>query len=217
VVGVVDDIRARGFADTPEPTMYFAYAQTGRSAYAMPKTMAVILRTTGEPERLAPTLRAMVRDLDRQVPVSEVRTLADLVETSVSTRRFSTGLIAAFGTLALLLAALGTYGVVSYSVTQRTYEIGVRMALGASEQSVLRYVLWEGTTMCVVGLMIGLMMSLAVRQVIGSILVGVGPVDFATLAVTSALLLTATIGASLLPAMRAARVSPVEALRGTAS
>jgi ABC-type antimicrobial peptide transport system permease subunit len=158
-----------------------------------------------------------LRDLDRRVPVSEVRTLEDLVETSVSTRRFSTGLIAVFGTLALLLAALGTYGVVFYSVTQRTYEIGVRMALGASERSVLRYVLWEGATMCVVGLVLGLVSSLAVRQLIGSILVGVGPVDFATLALTSVLLLTATIGASVLPAMRAARVSPVEALRGTAS
>jgi putative ABC transport system permease protein len=217
VVGVVDDIRARGFGDTPEPTMYFPYAQTGRSAYATPRTMAVIIRTSGNPERLAPTLRTIVRELDRQVPISELRTLDDLVETSVSTRRFSTGLIAAFGTLALLLAALGTYGVVSYGVTQRTFEIGVRIALGASERSVLRQVLWEGMTMCLVGLALGLLVSLALGRLIASMLVGVGPFDVATLALTSAALIVTTVGASLLPALRAARVSPVEALRGTAA
>ena len=217
VIGVVDDIRARGFGDTPEPTMYFPYAQTGKSAFFTPRTMAIIVRTSGEPVDLATALRAMVRDLDRQVPVSELRTLEELVETSVSTRRFSTGLIAAFGTLALFLAALGTYGVVSYSVTQRTYEIGVRMALGASERSVLREVLWEGTAMCLIGLAVGLVSSLAVRQVMGSMLVGVGSVDLATLTLTSLLLFIATVGASVLPAMRAARVSPVEALRGVAS
>jgi putative ABC transport system permease protein len=105
---------------------------------------------------------------------------------------------------------------VSYSVSQRTYEIGVRMALGASEQSVLRYVLLEGVTMCLAGVVVGLAVSLAMRPLMASILVGVGPVDVGTLAGTSALLLTATIGASLLPALRAARVSPVEALRGAA-
>ncbi len=217
VIGVADDIRARGFGDTPEPTMYFPHAQAGKSAYFAPRTMALIARTEGEPEHLASALRAMVRELDRQVPVSELRTLEDLVETSVSTRRFSTALIATFGTLALLLATLGTYGVVSYSVTQRTYEIGVRMALGASERSVLRFVLWEGVAMCLVGLAIGLLASLAVRRVIGSMLFGVGQVDLATLGMTSGLLLVATIGASTLPAFRAARVSPVEALRGVAS
>jgi putative ABC transport system permease protein len=197
--------------------MYFPHAQTGKSAYATPRTMAVIVRTNGEPALLASTLRAMVRELDRQVPVSDIRTLEDIVETSVSTRRFSTALIAAFGTLALLLATLGTYGVVSYGVTQRTYEIGVRMALGATERTVLRFVLREGVAMCLVGLVVGLLASIAVRRVIGSMLFGVGQVDIATLGVTSGLLLAATLGASILPAFRAARVSPVEALRGVSS
>ena len=215
VVGVVDDIRARGLADTPGPTMYFPYAQTGLSAYGVPRTMAVFLRTSGDPESFAPTLRAVVRELDRQVPVSDVRTLEEIVATSVSTRRFSTGLIAAFGSLALLLAALGTYGVMAYGVAQRTFEIGVRMALGASEHSVLGQVLREGIVLCLVGLGLGLAASLGLRQVIGSMLVGVEHVDVPTLTITSFLLLAASLCASLVPAIRAARVNPVEALRST--
>jgi putative ABC transport system permease protein len=215
VVGVVNDIRSRGFADTPEPTMYFPYAQTAKTAYFMPRSMSLVMRTSGDPMRVAGQLRALVRSLDPTVPVSNVRTLEQVVGTSVASRRFGTALIAAFAALALVLAGLGIFGVISYAVSERTFEIGLRMALGAEKSNVLALVVNEGVRVALIGIALGLAGSAAVARAIRSMLVGVPPVDVPTLLAVSAALTMVALVASLLPARRAAMVDPMEALRGS--
>ena len=213
VVGVVGDLRSRGYDDPPEPTMYFPYAQSTRNAYYTPRQMAVVIRTTHAPATLVQPLRAVVRSLDRAAPVSQTRTLEDVVGTSVANRRFTTVLLVGFGVLALALAGIGIYGVISYGVAQRTGEIGVRMALGAERRAVLGLVLVEALGMCGLGLAAGLVGSVAVARAARAMLVGVSAVDPWTLAcVCLALTAVATLAAAV-PAQRAARVNPSDALR----
>jgi putative ABC transport system permease protein len=213
IVGVVPDIHSRGFGDKREPTFYFPYAQATKSAYVTPKSMALLIRTDGNPLAIAEAVRKQVLMLDRSVPLSEVRTLERVVGQSVAVRKFNTLLLAGFAALALLLAGIGTYGVISYGVTQRRFEIGVRMALGAADGSVLALVLSEGMRLAVIGLGLGLVASIAVGRSIRAMLVGVGTFDATSLSITTALLLVVALAASLVPARRALRVSPLEALR----
>jgi putative ABC transport system permease protein len=213
VVGVVGDIQSRGFGDPPEPTMYFAYGQSARSAYYRPKDMSLVIRTDGDPFALVPPLRREVAALDRAVPVSEIRSLEQIVGVSVAVRKFSTVLLAGFAVLALLLAGLGTYGVIAYAVTVRRYEIGVRMALGAANRTVLLLVMSEGIVVSAMGLAAGLVASGLVGRAIRTLLFGVAPTDPASLVGTSVLLAIVAIGASIIPARRALRVDPLEALR----
>jgi putative ABC transport system permease protein len=220
VVGVVGDLRARGFGDTPEPTMYFPHAQAARSAYFAPRAMALLVRVgcpppagDCEPLAIVGAVRAALRALDGTAPLSEVRTLEQVVVTSVSSRRFATALLASFAALALLLAGIGTYGVIAYGVSQRAYEIGVRMALGAERGDVWRLVVLEGLRMCGLGLALGLVGAVAVARAIRAMLVGVSAVDVPTLAAVCVALLAVAAVASVLPALRATRVSPTEALR----
>lgn len=214
VVGVVSDIRARGFDDTPEPTMYFAYAQSANSGYYQPRAMSLVVRTAADPAALATPMRDAVHALDRTAPVSEIRTMEQIVGISVANRRFSTALLAGFAVLALLLAGIGTYGVISYGVSQRSFEIGVRMALGAGERSVLALVMSEGLRMSAVGLGLGLVASIALGRGLGALLVGVSPIDVPTLFVASCALLTVSLLACLIPARRATTVSPITVIRG---
>jgi predicted permease len=214
IVGIVRDLRSRGFDDAPEPTMYFPYTQAPTTAYYAPRSMAILVRVTGDPLSLSQTLQAIVHSLDRNVPVSEVRTLEQVVGTSVSTRRFNTGLLAGFALLALVLAGIGTYGVISFAVSQRSYEIGVRMALGAEDRSVLLLVMSEGMRLCVVGIAVGLLASVAVARAIRALLVDVPTIDMPTLAITTVMLIMVGLIASGLPARRALAVSPIETLRG---
>jgi len=214
VVGIVGDIRARGFGDTPEATMFFPLAQAAKSAYFMPRNMALLVRTSGDPAMLAAALRREVRALDPTVPVAEVRTLEQVAGTSVSNRRFNTSLLAGFAALALLLAGIGTYGVISYGVTQRTFEIGVRIALGADTRSVLGLVMAEGMVLAGTGLVIGLGTSIVVARFIRAMLVGVPTLDAPSLIATAVALIAVAAIASGLPARRALRVNPINALRG---
>jgi predicted permease len=214
VVGVVSDIRSRGFGDTPEPTMYFAYDQTSQVAYFQPSALSIVIRTRGEPTTIAPALRAAVRELDRTVPVSSIRTMDAIVGISVADRRFSTALLAGFAALALLLAGVGTYGVISYGVTQRSFEIGVRIALGAGDRSVLALVMSEGLGMSVAGLALGLVASAGLGRGIRSLLVGVSAIDVPTLISAATALLVVAFLACLIPARRATSVSPLTVMRG---
>jgi putative ABC transport system permease protein len=214
VVGVVDDIRARGFDDAPEPTMYFAYPQTEATAYFMPRSMNLVIRTSGNPLAIANQVKSIVRSLDATVPVSSIRTMDDVVETSVANRRFSTMLLGAFAALAMLLAGIGIYGVISYGVSERRFEIGVRMALGADRSAVLASVLGEGIRMALIGVAVGVAGAGAVARMLRSLLVGVPVVDVATFAVVALGLVVVAAVASFVPARRATAISAMEALRG---
>jgi predicted permease len=213
VVGVVNDIRSRGFHDTPEPTMYFPYAQTRETAYFMPRAMNLVVRTAGDPLAIANQVKAIVRSMDVTVPVSNVRTLEQVVGTSVANRRFSTALLGGFAALALVLAGIGIYGVISYGVSERRFEIGVRMALGAERGSVLAAVLGDGIRMALAGVVIGVAGAVAVARVLRSLLVGVPVVDVVTLGAVALGIVAVAAAASFFPARRATAISAMEALR----
>ena len=214
VIGVVSDIRSRGFGDTPEPTMYFAYAQSGKTGYFQPRAMSLVVRASSDPASLATAMRDAVHALDRTVPVSDVRTMEQIVGISIADRRFSTALLAGFAVLALALAGIGTYGVISYGVTQRSFEIGVRIALGAGDRSVLALVMSEGLRMSILGLGLGLVASIALGRALRALLVGVSAIDLPTLLMASLALVSVALLACIIPARRATTVSPITVMRG---
>jgi putative ABC transport system permease protein len=214
VVGIVGDIRARGFTDTPEPTMYFPYAQTSVSSYFQPRSLSLVVRTKGDAGQLEGQVRALVRSLDASVPISDVRTLEQVVGTSTAQRRFSTALIGAFAALALLLAGIGIFGVISYGVSERSYEIGVRMALGAERRQAMALVAGDSLRMAGAGVLLGVLGSVAVARTIRSLLVGVQTVDVPTLVAVCTLLMLVVLLASAVPARRAMSVDPAAALKG---
>ena len=213
VVGVAGDLRSRGFDDVPEPTMYFPYAQTATSTYGTPRQMKLVIRVDRDPGAMAAPVRAILRSLDPGAPLSAVRTLDDVVGTSVANRRFTTALLAGFAVLALVLAGIGTYGVVSYGVEQRSFEIGVRKALGAGDRAVMLLVVADALRVAAIGIVVGLIAMAAVGRAIRSMLVDVPQMDPVTLA-SSALLLTLVAAlAATLPAKRALGVSAAEAMK----
>ncbi|HEX5438623.1 MAG TPA: ABC transporter permease [Gemmatimonadaceae bacterium] len=214
VVGLVKDSRSEGIrADVP-PTMFFPYAQAGTSAYYTPLTMSLVVRTTDDPFAVAGAVRAAVHALDRNVPISSMQSMGQIVANSIADRHFSTMLLSAFAALALLLAGIGIYGVIAYGVSQRTYEIGLRMALGAQRGSVMALVMAQGLRLTLAGLAIGIVGALVVARALRSLLVGVPPMDLPTLGVVSLVLAGIALLACALPARRAMAVAPTEALRG---
>jgi ABC-type antimicrobial peptide transport system permease subunit len=213
VVGVTGDLRSRGFDDVPEPTMYFPYAQSAISAYGAPRQLKVVIRVDRNPAALAAPLRSIVHSLDQSAPVSDVRTLDDVVGTSVSNRRFTTALLAGFALLALALAGIGTYGVVSYGVEQRGFEIGVRKALGAADHAVMVLIMSEAMRVSLIGIAVGLVATAGVGRAIRSLLVDVPALDPISLTITAVLLAGVAAVAALLPARRALNVSAAEALK----
>jgi predicted permease len=213
IVGVVSSIQARGPGDVPEPTMYYPYLQVQQTGYYVSRSMTLVVRTDGDPLALANPIRLATSSMDKGVPVSNVRTLDDVVGTATANRRFSTTLLANFAVLALLLAAIGIYGVMSYSVSERTFEIGVRMALGAERSSVMGLILGGGARLAVAGVVIGLAGAAVLGRWIQSLLVGVPRFDLATMAGVAAVLCAAGLLAAFVPARRATRVDPTDALR----
>jgi putative ABC transport system permease protein len=213
IVGVVKDIRSTGLLSEVLPMMYFPHAQSEKSAYGAPGMMSLVVRTEGDPMEVARAAQGMARSLDRNVPISQVMTMEQVVASSIASRRFSTTLLGAFAALALALAGVGIYGVIAFAVSQRTFELGVRMALGASRGAVMRLVVSEALGMAVVGLCVGLAGALAVGYLGRSLLVGVGAVDVPTLALVSLTLAAVALLASAMPARRATLVNPTEALR----
>jgi putative ABC transport system permease protein len=214
VVGVARDILSRGVEKTTPPTMFFPYAQAGKSAYFIPRQVTLAVKTSGNPEALSLTVTRLVHELDAGAPLSEVRSMEAVMGTALSSRRFTTLLLGWFAALALLLSGVGIYGVIAYGVSQRTYEIGLRQALGADRGSVLALIVAEGLKLTGAGLLAGLLATLATGQLIRSLLVEVTATDPVTLLAVAALLGGVATLASWIPARRAMAVSPTEALRG---
>jgi putative ABC transport system permease protein len=207
IVGVVADVRASAIADPAMPALYIPFAQR-------PVTdLTLAVRSSGDPTRLIGPIRAAVRALDPDQPVSSVATMSDIVAASVQQPRDRTTLIAVFAVVALVLAAIGVYGVMAYGVNERTREIGVRVALGASAGDVLRLVIRGALGMTSIGVLLGLAGGFAASRLLGSLLFGVQSTDVPTFIVSSVVILAVAALASWLPARRASRVDPSVALR----
>jgi putative ABC transport system permease protein len=176
-------------------------------------TMYLIVRSTTDPAGLAKSVRAQVEAIDPLLPVSQVRTMRELLAHSVAEPRFRTTLLGIFAAAALLLAAVGIYGILSYTVGQRTQEIGIRMALGAKRQDVLALVLKQGMALACAGVGIGLVAALALGRVLAGLLFGVQPTDVLTFAGVTLVMVASALLACYVPARRATRVDPMVALR----
>jgi putative ABC transport system permease protein len=207
VVGVAEDVKMRGARGEARAEMYLPYWQLPEPG------INIVLKTVGEPHLLAGPLRQAVREVDPDVPVSAVSPMADIVSGSVAEPRFFALLVGVFAALALTLAGVGIYGVMSYAVVQRRAEIGVRMALGAGRSDVFGLVVMEGVRLAAIGAAVGFLAALGLSRAIGSLLYGVAPRDPLTFGAMTAVLLAVAGVASLIPAMRAARVDPMVALR----
>jgi putative ABC transport system permease protein len=208
IVGVVGDVHSFGLEEAPEPTVYAPMMQ--RTDHAV----SIVVRTAGAPANLAAPLRALVRDLDRELPVYSLQTMDERVSSSVGRQRFYASLIAIFAAVALVLSAVGLYGVIAYAVSQRTHELGVRVALGATGNRISRMVIGEGLVLTGVGIAIGTLTSLFAARLVSSLLFGVTPLDPITIGSVIFALVAVAILASWLPARRAARVDPLIAMRG---
>jgi putative ABC transport system permease protein len=175
--------------------------------------MTILVRTNGDPGALAPAVRGVIRNLDPQQPIGEISTMESLLSVSVARQRFSASLLTVFSILALVMAAVGIYGVMSYTVSQRTHEIGVRMALGAQRSDVLKLVLKSGIVLGVIGVAVGLAASFALTRLIATLLFEVAATDVTTFALVAVVLFVITLVACYVPARRATRVDPLKALR----
>jgi putative ABC transport system permease protein len=171
------------------------------------------IRTSGDPATVENALRAAVHEMDKSVPVYQVSPLENYVSKSVAQARFQTLLLSCFAAIALMLSAIGLYGLLSYMVVLRTLEIGLRMALGAQRTDVLRMIVRRGLTLALVGLVAGLAISAMMTRLLSGMLYGIRPSDPVTLATVTALLLLVSLAASTVPAYRAARLDPMETLR----
>lgn len=207
VVGVVGDVRYQAIDSLPRSDVYLPYFQSPRSR------IMIFLKTAGLPTALASSVRNALREVEPDFPVSDLQSMEERAGAAVSYVRFSTMLLTLFGALALGLATVGIYGVIAFAVTQRTREIGVRMALGARRSDVLRLVIGQGLLLAVVGTGVGLVGALAAVRVLSSLLYGVAPSDPGTLVSVVAILVTAALLAAWIPAQRATRIDPVDALR----
>ena len=213
IVGVVNNVRHNAIIEEERAEMYVPHGQFSAQTGFAPRGMSFVVKTNVPALSLAPALRREIRALDPRLPVADVRTMEDLTATALARPRFMTTLLGAFAALALLLAAIGLYGVVSFMAARRTHEVGVRMALGASRSSVLGMFMREGVYMGGVGVLLGLVGAAALSRVIAGQLYGVQPLDPISFAIAPVVLLAAVALASLVPARRAARTSPLEALR----
>jgi len=207
IVGVVADIRTSDLSREVEPAYYVPISQM------IWGTPTLILRTLGDPEAVVPAVRQAIQSLDPEAPLHSVRTIEDCLEFDLGRARFQATLFAIFAAIALLLTGVGLYGVVAYFVAQRTHEIGVRLALGASRSSVLRMVLNRGVRLTATGVVLGLIGALALARVINTMLYEVAPRDPSTYLIVCVSLSLIALLASYLPALRATRIDPIASLR----
>jgi putative ABC transport system permease protein len=214
IVGVVGDVKHTGLDAEVRPETYYHYLQIPPHWMNFAEaTVALVIESRSDPASMTSSVRAAVRSLDPDLPVFNVKTMEDVVHGSVAEARFRTLLLAVFAGLALVLAMVGLYGVMSYSVTQRTQELGVRAALGAQPGDLLQLVVGHGLRLALGGVGIGLAVAIAGTRIISKMLFGVTAIDPVTFGVTCLGMLGVAVAASLIPAMRATRVDPATALR----
>ena len=211
IIGVSGDVKLQGLDADVNPAMYVPMVQ---NIYPNAlRNVFLVVRTDLDPKSLVPGIRARLRTLDKEIPISQVQTMEDAVSGSLAQRRLSMSLLVVFAVLAALLAAVGIYGVMAYTVTQRTQEIGIRLAMGARSVDVLKMVLGDGTRLALIGVFIGLLVAFALTRIIAGLLYGVSAVDPITFVCIPVLLAIVTLLASYLPARRASKVDPIIALR----
>jgi putative ABC transport system permease protein len=207
IVGVVANIRNWGLSEKPMPEFYLSYQQ------AAPPFLGLAVRTKGDPLRLTEEIRRAVAAVDPDQPLYNVVTMEQALSDSISKERFAMFMLGLFAAMAFILAIVGIYGVMSYSVTQRTHEIGVRVALGAKGPDVVKMIVRQGIVLIAIGITIGLASSFALTRVLASLLYGVKPADPAVFSVAALLLGLVALFACYVPARRASRVNPIDALR----
>jgi len=205
IIGVVGDIRHNSLAGVPAATMYFPDIQSNFTN--------VVIRTKSDPMSVAAAVRKEIQAIDPDQPVAAVKPMTLLVNESVASQRYRTTLLALFAALAMVLAATGIYGVMSYTVAQRTHEIGVRMALGARQSDVLELVVRQGMILALVGVALGLIGAFALTRVMATLLFQVKARDPITFVIVAALLIAVAFVACFVPALRATKVDPLVALR----
>ena len=207
IIGIVGDVRYDSLTDQAEPTVYYPHPEL---TYQF---MTLVIRTTGDPAAITPSVRGALREIDPNQPTSDVRTMEQVMADTLGRARFNTMLLGLFAALATLLAAVGIFGVMNYSVNMRTREIGIRVALGAQRSEILMLILKQGLLLTLIGIGIGLTGALALTRVISSLLFGVAATDPITFAAIVSLLTIVSIIACYLPARRATKIDPVIALR----
>jgi putative ABC transport system permease protein len=209
IVGVVGDIKHYGL-DLPElPALYSPYTQIR----PWKRWMSFVARTQSDPQSMGQSIKQQIWKVDSQLPITKVESMNEVAAGSFAARRFNMSLLTVFAGLALALSAIGIYGVMSYAVTQRTQEIGIRMALGANGSDVLKLVLRNGMTLVIIGVVIGLAGAIGLTRLMVTLLYGVTPTDALTIGVVSGVLIAVALLACFIPARRAAKVDPLVALR----
>jgi len=207
IVGVAANVRSVELREEPESELYFSASQTGWNS------MSLVVRSSVEPASLSGSVRQIVNEVDKSVPVSSVQTMDHIVSQSITQPRFNLFLLGLFSAVAMLLSAAGIYGVTAYTVTQRTHELGIRLALGAQVGDVLKMILGQGMAVIGVGLVLGLVSAFGLMRLLRSLLFGVGENDPVTFVAITGLLLLVALVACYIPARRATKVNPLEALR----
>ncbi len=207
-MGIVENVRYFGLTEAAQPSLYLPVAQ------APFRRMNFTIRTAGVPEGLIAAIRGEIVSMDPTVPIARVQTMERILSDSVASDRFSMLLLTLFAVIALVLAAVGIYGVTSYSVSQRTAEMGVRMAVGANPSDVLKLVMVSGAKLALSGVVVGLVGAAALSRIMASQLYAVGATDPLTFAGVGLVLALVALVATYVPALRAARIDPVLAIQG---
>jgi len=213
IVGVVEDVRHNALTDTPKPGFYATLAQFALSPGSTRRSMTLVVRTSGDPEAVAAPVRAIIRDIDPRLPVSNVRTMRDIVSTSIAGPRFAMQALGVFGVMALILSAIGIFGIVSQVVASRAQEFGIRAALGATPRELVMLSMRTGVRQTLAGLAIGIAIALIVTRAMTSMLEGVTPADPLTFAAVIVVTGVVAVAASVGPARRAGRVDPKTSLQ----
>jgi len=212
IVGVVGNVRDIGLDEQPTPEAYVPFLQDPLNQ-TYQRSVTIVARTKSDPRDVAASLRSALTSIDKSLPVYAIKPMTEYLRDSLSRRRFNLILLSVFSGVALALAAVGIYGVISYGVTERTHEMGIRMALGAQPRDVLKLVVRQAMVLTLGGVGIGLLSSLALTRLMKSLLFNVGVTDPLTFAVIALLMILIAMLACLIPARRATKVDPLVALR----